>query len=105
MIANNNIPDAPTPAGLEFIRANKPWEDDVLLFEADVIDDGQPARHDPTKLSIAVAEAYRKYRGRRRRLPRVRLSLDLNRPGKGRTILNGNEDVEPLPVGQKGGLS
>ena len=105
VVANNNIPDAPTPAGLEFIRANKPWEDDVLLVEADVIDDIQTARHDPTKLSNAVAEAYRKYRGRRRRLPRVHLSLDLNRPGKGRRVLNGNGEAEPRPVGEKAALS
>ena len=101
VVANNNRPDGPTPAGLEFIRANKPWNDDVLLVEADVIDDGQTARHDPTKLSNAVAEAYRKYRGRRRRLPRVRLNLDLSRPGKGRPVLNSNGEADTL---QSGGL-
>jgi len=101
VVANNNQPDAPTPAGLEFIGAKKPWTDDVLLVEADVIDDVQTARHDPIKLSNAIAEAYRKYRGRRRRLPRVRLNLEFNRPGKGRPVLNGNGDADPLPVGQK----
>ena len=83
VVANNNLPDGPTPAGLDFIRADEPWDDDLLLVEADVIDetdDTSTARHDPIKLSNAIAEAYRKYRGRRRRLPRVRLNLDLNGP-------------------------
>jgi uncharacterized cofD-like protein len=86
VLANNNLPDHPTPAGLGFIRANKPWSDDVLLVEADVIDETDEtstARHDSVKLSNAIAEAYRKYRGRRRRLPRVRLNLDLRRPKNG----------------------
>ena len=101
VVANNNIPDVPTPAGLKFIQANKPWNDDALLVEADVIDDASTARHDPTKLSNAVAETYRKYRGRRRRLPRVRLNLDFSRPGKGRSVLNNNRDAEPLPARTK----
>ena len=101
VVSNNNQPDAPTPAGLKFIRAKKPWNDDVLLVEADVIDEVQTARHDPIKVSNAIAEAYRKYRGRRRRLPRVRLNLEFNRPGKGRPIINGNRDADPLTFGQK----
>ena len=105
VVANNHLPDGATPAGLQFIRANKPWDDDVLLIEADVIDDGQTARHDSTKLSNAVAEAYRKYRGRRRRLPRVHLNLEFAKPGKGRTVLNGNGDAEPHPVQEKAGRS
>ena len=86
VLANNNLPQRPTPAGLGFIRANKPWSDDVLLVEADVIDetdDNSTARHDPVKLSNAIAEAYPKYRGRRRRLPRIRLNLDSKRPSNG----------------------
>jgi hypothetical protein len=46
-----------------------------MLVGVDVIDARSTARHDPTKLSNAIAEAYRKYRGRRRRLPRVRLDF------------------------------
>ena len=90
VLANNNLPQRPTPAGLGFIRANKPWSDDVLLVEADVIDetdDNSTARHDSVKLSNAIAEAYRKYRGRRRRLPRVRLNLDRNLPGNGDNVI------------------
>jgi uncharacterized cofD-like protein len=98
VIANNNVPDGPTPAGLNFIRANNPWEDDVLLVEADVIDDTDDtstARHDPVKLSNAIAEAYRKYRGRRRRLPRVRLNLDQSRSDRDPDTLNGAALDEP----------
>ena len=104
VVANNNLPEGPTPAGLGFIQANKPWNDDVLLVEADVIDESDKtsaARHDPVKLSNAIAEAYRKYRGRRRRLPRIRLNLEFKRPGKGHPILNGSGDVDPQPVGQE----
>jgi len=93
VISNNRVPDGPTPAGLDFIRASTPWNDDALIIETDVIDEtdaSRAARHDPVKLSNAIAEAYRKYRGRRRRLPRVRLSLDLSRPGNGRGNSNGN---------------
>ena len=89
MVANGNLPDGPTPAGLDFIRATQPWDDDVLLVEADVIDEtdkSSSARHDPIKLSNTIAEAYRKYRGRRRRLPRVRLNLDLRRPKTGANL-------------------
>ena len=52
----------------------------MLLIEADVIDEtseSSSARHDSLKLSNALAEGYRKHRGRRRRLPRVKLNLDL----------------------------
>ena len=58
----------------------------MLLVEADVIDETDAtstARHDPFKLSNAIAEAYRKYRGRRRRLPRIRLNLESNKPASG----------------------
>ena len=92
VLANNNEPAGPTPAGLDFIQANKPWNDDVLLVEADVIDETDQtstARHDTTKLSHAIADTYKKYRGRRRRLPRVRLKLELNRTGNGRDAING----------------
>ena len=106
VVANNNVPEGFTPAGLEFIRTKSPWTDDVLLVEADVIDETDEkssARHDPIKLSNAIAEAYRKYRGRRRRLPRVRLNLDLDRPDKDRMVLNGNGDSEAHPVGRREG--
>ncbi|MDA1128520.1 MAG: YvcK family protein [Chloroflexi bacterium] len=94
VIANNNLPNGTTPAGLNFIRTTKPWNDNVLLVEADVLDDVQTARHDATKVSNAVAEAYRQSRGRRRRMPRVRLNMDFNRRGNDRTIIHSHEDVD-----------
>jgi uncharacterized cofD-like protein len=97
VLANNNLPQRPTPAGLEFIQTNKPWNDDLLLVEADVIDetdDNSTARHDSVKLSNAIAEAYRKYRGRRRRLPRVRLNVESGRPGNGRGDYNSDSDAD-----------
>ncbi|MQF94423.1 MAG: YvcK family protein [SAR202 cluster bacterium] len=97
VVANNNVPNQPTPAGLDFIRINKPWDDDALLVEADVIDETSElttARHEPTKLSNAIAEAYRKYRGSRRRLPRVRINLDMKKAGEGRSTINGNNGGE-----------
>ena len=72
VIANANIPDAPTPAGLDFIRADHPWHDGTILIEADVIDEGATARHDPGKLALIVADTYRRHRGKRRRLPRAK---------------------------------
>jgi uncharacterized cofD-like protein len=101
VIANNNVPDGPTPAGLDFIQTNNPWEADVLLVEADVVDntdDTSTARHDPVKLSNAIAEAYRKYRGRRRRLPRIHLNVDRRRPDSYVGGSNGNGKTQPVSV-------
>ena len=69
VIANSSIPDGPTPAGLAFIRPDRPWEDPALLVEADIIDRAATARHDPAKLAAAVADIYRRHRGKRRRFP------------------------------------
>ena len=69
VVANSSIPDGPTPAGLDFIRARHPWEDHALLIEADVIDESATARHDSSKLANTVAATYRRHRGKRRRLP------------------------------------
>jgi uncharacterized cofD-like protein len=94
VVANGLVPTSPTPAGLDFVRANTPWNDDVLLVEADVIDETDEtttARHDAVKLSNAIAEAYRKYRGRRRRLLRVRLNLERHRTANGRDSFNPNQ--------------
>ena len=71
VIANSNIPDAPTPAGLDFIRPASPWNDGALLVKADVLDQDATARHDPAKLALTVADTYRRHRGKRRRLPRT----------------------------------
>ena len=60
LVANGNLLGGDKPAGLDFIRANVPWDDDVHLVEADVIDETDETsttRHDPVKLSIAIVEA------------------------------------------------
>ena len=72
VIANGSIPDAPTPAGLDFIRVHRPWDDQAMLVEADVIDETATARHDPAKLAHIVAATYRRHRGKRRRLSRLK---------------------------------
>lgn len=103
VVANGNLPGGRTPAGLAFIHANNPWNDNVHLVKADVIDETDStstARHDPVKTSSAIAESYRKFRGRRRKLPRVRLNLESNRPGRGATVLNGNEEAKPVGAGR-----
>lgn len=103
VIANSNIPNTRTPAGLDFIRADKPWPDDIVLVEADVIDENDEtttARHDPDKLANAIAEAYRKYRDGRRRLPRVRLNIKMNRRREVRRVPNCDRDSAQLPLRQ-----
>ena len=70
VIANSSIPAGPTPAGLDFIRPRRPWDESALLIEADVIDEFATARHDPAKLAHTVAATYRSHRGKRRRLPK-----------------------------------
>ena len=72
VIANSRIPTGPTPAGLDFIKSRQTWNDEALLIEADVIDQTATARHDPEKLALTVASAYRRNRGKRRRLPTPR---------------------------------
>lgn len=79
VVANNNRPDAPTPAGLDFIDTRGDWNDRALLLEADVLDEIHTARHDSVKLAHALTEAYRKHRGSRRRLPRIRLDFRFER--------------------------
>ena len=80
MIANGSIPEGPTPAGLDFIRALHPWQDRALLIEADVIDESATARHDSTKLANTVASTYQRHRGKRRRLPWRRLAPSARQP-------------------------
>ena len=67
-----------------------------MLIQADVVDESSAsslARHDPVKLSNALAEGYRKHRGHRRRLPRVRLNLDQSRTDYGKESHNGHAHV------------
>ncbi|PKB78125.1 MAG: hypothetical protein BZY88_19820, partial [SAR202 cluster bacterium Io17-Chloro-G9] len=51
------------------IEMSQPWRDTTVCVLADVIDTDNPTRHDATKLATVIAETYRDYRGRRRRLP------------------------------------
>ena len=80
VIANRSIPVGPSPAGLDYIRARRPWDDTALLVEADVIDETATARHDSTKLASVVAATYRRNRGKRRRLPSRRAAVGLAAP-------------------------
>ena len=84
VIANDSIPVGPTPAGLDFIRAGDQWNDEVVLAKADVIDLSSTARHSSNKLAEAVADTYRRHRGKRRRWPKARPSttyVDLEERG------------------------
>jgi len=104
VVANKIMPDGTTPAGLDFIRANTPWNDKVVLVEVDVIDEtdkSTTASHDAIKLSNAIAESYRKYRGSRRRLPRVRLNVESNNPGNGLGDFNGSRETPHVSVREK----
>lgn len=83
VIANSRIPVGPTPAGLDFIRPQRPWDAAAMLIEADVIDETATARHDPEKLAQTVAATYRRHRGQRRRLPKPRPAPAPARRGKG----------------------
>ena len=99
VVANLNLPKGPTPAGLDFISVDKPWCDDVLLVESDVIDDSsadRTARHDSVKLSHAIAQAYRKYRGNRRRLPRIRLEAPSSRSTFEHQVDNSDKQTESV---------
>ncbi|PKB65070.1 MAG: hypothetical protein BZY80_01020 [SAR202 cluster bacterium Io17-Chloro-G2] len=66
-VGGNSLEGA-VPAKL--IEVTQPWRDTTVCVLADVIDAGNPTRHDPAKLATVIAETYRDYRGRRRRLPR-----------------------------------
>lgn len=92
VVANDNIPEAPTPAGLAFIEQDSNWNDSAMLVEADVIDDVNTARHDSDKLIAVIAETYRKHRGRRKRIPLMRMNITQRKEPIDRSI--SNEPVE-----------
>ena len=75
VIANTNLPDGPSPAGLSYIGPEAPRLDHLVYVAADVIDEAYPARHDPVKLAAIIAATYQKHRGKRKRLPRLRRDL------------------------------
>ena len=76
VIANNNLPEGSSPAGLSYISPKAPETHELFLVAADVIQESAPARHDPVKLAATVADAYQRHRGKRRRLPRLRRNLE-----------------------------
>ena len=98
VIANNNIPEGITPAGLNFIEEAKNWDEDVWLVETDLIDDVMTARHDSGKISWSIVQAYNKYRGHRRRFPRVHFNISLNRTAGKESGSNSFAQVEPVPT-------
>lgn len=77
VLANDNFVSQATAAGdspgggvsAKLVEMAQPWRDMTVCVLADVIDTGNPTRHDPAKLATVIAETYRDYRGRRRRLP------------------------------------
>ena len=75
VIANNNLTQPTGQVHLDLISPKANWEDRAMYMSADVIDENNPTRHDPEKLALAITEAYKKYRGKRRRLPRLRRNL------------------------------
>jgi uncharacterized cofD-like protein len=71
VIANSNLIQEPRPPSLRLVEPQVGWKEPPLYVLADVIDETTPSRHDPAKLAAVIAQAYRKHRGARRRLPRV----------------------------------
>ena len=70
VIANNNLLDAEREKAHQLVRPEPVWSDLAQCVLADVINEDQPTRHDPTKLALTITDTYRKRRGGRRRLPR-----------------------------------
>jgi uncharacterized cofD-like protein len=83
VIANINVPEGPSPAGLSYIAPVAPKLDHLVYVSADVIDEAHPARHDAVKLASTIAATYQKHRGKRRRLPRLRRELPPRPKGNG----------------------
>ena len=75
VIANSNVAQPDASDALNLIPPRGAWDDGTIYVSADVIDEDRPTRHDATKLASAISEAYQKYRGKRRRLPRLRRSV------------------------------
>ena len=71
VIANNNLPADHRAAELDFIHPKDEWSNVSNFISADVIDENNPTRHDPTKLAATITAAYQRHRGSRRRLPRL----------------------------------
>ena len=84
VIANSKIAEPDGSDGLNLIPPKAAWDDDTIYVSADVIDEDRPSRHDSAKLASAVSEAYQRHRGKRRRLPRLRRSLQHSTLAAGR---------------------
>lgn len=91
VIANNNLLQGKLDDSISLIPPEDAWRDPVACVLADVIDEDKPTRHDPGKLAVIITETYRKYRGKRRRLPLRWHSL----PGP--THVNG-EESKSMPL-------
>lgn len=76
VIANSNVNLHVASDSPNLILPSTPSDEDAIYISADVIDDDQPTRHDATRLAYAIREAYQEHRGKRRRLPRLRRSLE-----------------------------
>lgn len=85
VIANNNLLQDKLDHSINLIPPEDAWRDPAACVLADVIDEDKPTRHDPGKLAVTITGTYRKYRGKRRRLPLRWHSL----PGP--THVNGEE--------------
>jgi uncharacterized cofD-like protein len=71
VIANSNLLQEPRPPSLRLVEPEAGWKEPTLYVLADVIDETTPSRHDASKLAAVIAQAYRKHRGGRRRLPQA----------------------------------
>ena len=72
VIANDRVIQTHPPAAghpVELVPPAASWDDEAVCVLADVIDEDKPTRHDPVKLAMVIAGAYRDHRGKRRRLP------------------------------------
>lgn len=70
VIANNNLLDDEREAAFKLVRPEAVWSDPAECVLADVINENQPARHDPVKLAHTITRTYSGRRGNRTRLPR-----------------------------------
>ena len=69
VIANNKLPQGQLSHIADLIAPEVAWRDPAVCVLDDIIDDQNPTHHDPAKLAATVTATYRKYRGKRRRLP------------------------------------
>jgi len=78
IITNDNLKRNRSQTIPELASGRENSNNRARTVSADVIDEDRPSQHDPTKLASVVSETYRKYRGKRRRLPILRRNLQPN---------------------------